>query len=267
MIFIKILRINFKFNLSESSPSCISMVRETKSFIHGFIRYPFLLFVSIVLMADLIIYLVVRSLVYAYEQSIVQGKIKNLLKLLLSSGTYQDYCKISSLIDDHIGATKWKSQEPSKLYDFVLIHELLNDLKSSMADLDVEHCRNIIIRSACKPNVANIEIEELYSRSFIGTKKLIETFQLTLLEAVRFVHANIEDKDEFLDKIDQLYGRSALYLSGGAMNCVYHVGLIKALFENNCLPSVLSGTSGGALFGSVLATWKDEVFDFNLGIA
>ena len=234
------------------------MVKDTTSIIHSLIRYPFLLFVGLILIIDLCIYFFVRMIVYFYEKSVVQGKLKHLLLLLAEADSYDEYCKIANLLDEYLQANQWKLHEHTKLYDYQLIKEVTINLQMAMEIEDVVHCREMITRSACKPNLANIDNEELYSRSFIGTKTLIEEYHSTLLDAVKFVYFHIDDKMEFLSKIDDLYGRTALNLSGGAMMCLYHIGLIKTLHENKCLPRVLSGTSGGALFGSVLATWKDE---------
>lgn len=44
-----------------------------------------------------------------------------------------------------------------------------------------------------------------------------------------------------------------LVLSGGAARCISHLGIIKALSEMGIKPHILSGVSGGALFGSGIA--------------
>jgi predicted acylesterase/phospholipase RssA len=44
-----------------------------------------------------------------------------------------------------------------------------------------------------------------------------------------------------------MYGRTALCLSGGASLAYYHLGVTKALFENDVLPNVFTGASAGAL--------------------
>eukprot|EP00834_Sanchytrium_tribonematis_P003859 NODE_166_length_14584_cov_1.124750.p2 type:complete len:500 gc:universal NODE_166_length_14584_cov_1.124750:4053-2554(-) len=231
---------------------------ENTSFFHRILKYPFLLGICIVLVLDLTIYLLVRLVVFGYESSVVHGKLKHLLQLLSECENFDEYCKVANLLDDHTKAVEWKKQNISKLYDFRLLQELTGNMKEAMITGDYELCRDILIRSACKPNVGNIDAEELYSRSFLGTKIIIREFLDTRLEAVKFVHSLALDKQEFLLKLDSLYGRTALNLSGGAFYCLYHVGVIKSLFENNCLPKVLSGASGGSLFGSVLATWRDE---------
>ena len=43
-------------------------------------------------------------------------------------------------------------------------------------------------------------------------------------------------KLEFFSEAKHAYGRTALLLSGGASLGFYHIGVIKALFEQNLLP-------------------------------
>jgi len=56
----------------------------------------------------------------------------------------------------------------------------------------------------------------------------------------------------------QAFGRSALLLSGGATLGLYHLGVIKALFENQLLPRIISGSSVGSIFASIVAVHTDE---------
>ena len=62
----------------------------------------------------------------------------------------------------------------------------------------------------------------------------------------------------FLKRARAAYGRTALVLSGGAMLGCYHFGTIKALFEEGCLPNIISGTSAGSVVGAVVCTRSDE---------
>ena len=58
-----------------------------------------------------------------------------------------------------------------------------------------------------------------------------------------------EEKRTFLKGIYKNYGRSALCLSGGAGFGYYHLGVVRALLQAGVLPTVITGTSAGALMG------------------
>jgi len=47
-------------------------------------------------------------------------------------------------------------------------------------------------------------------------------------------------------------------LSGGASFALYHIGVIKALYEEGLLPKIISGTSAGAIAASLICTKKPE---------
>jgi len=76
---------------------------------------------------------------------------------------------------------------------------------------------------------------------------LIETKQLSQ-----------EEKRTLFKGICANYGRTALCLSGGATFAYYHFGVVKALLEEDLLPDIITGTSGGALVAALVATRTNE---------
>ena len=57
---------------------------------------------------------------------------------------------------------------------------------------------------------------------------------------------NAAEKTEMFVHMRQSYGRSALMLSGGGGLGVYHIGVVKALFEAGLMPRIVSGSSAGS---------------------
>ena len=47
-------------------------------------------------------------------------------------------------------------------------------------------------------------------------------------------------------------------LSGGAALGIYHMGVVKSLWENGLLPHVISGSSAGSIVAAMLGTHSDE---------
>lgn len=68
----------------------------------------------------------------------------------------------------------------------------------------------------------------------------------------------LDDKRELFKSLHANYGRTALCLSGGATFAYYHFGVVKALLEEDLLPDVITGTSGGALVAGLVATRTNE---------
>lgn len=78
-------------------------------------------------------------------------------------------------------------------------------------------------------------------------KFLIETKQM-----------GMEEKRDLFRRLYANYGRTALCLSGGATFAYYHFGVVKALLEEDLLPNIITGTSGGALVAALVATRTNE---------
>ena len=68
----------------------------------------------------------------------------------------------------------------------------------------------------------------------------------------------LKAKLEFFAGLRQVFGRSALLLSGGATLGLYHLGVVKCLFEYNLLPRIFSGSSAGSLMAALVCTRTDE---------
>jgi predicted acylesterase/phospholipase RssA len=79
-----------------------------------------------------------------------------------------------------------------------------------------------------------------------------------------FLRLGLSDKEkakEFLF-MRQVYGRSALLLSGGGGLGIYHMGVVKALLEVGMLPRVISGSSAGSIVGQLKFVSKQTLACF-----
>eukprot|EP00439_Symbiodinium_sp_Y106_P043371 s1836_g5.t1 len=54
------------------------------------------------------------------------------------------------------------------------------------------------------------------------------------------------------------FGESCLYLSGGGMLGMYHLGTVRQLLDDGLLPDNLCGTSVGSIVGAFVATRTDN---------
>lgn len=71
-------------------------------------------------------------------------------------------------------------------------------------------------------------------------------------------YLSIEDKLTFLNEARHAHGRTALMLSGGAAMGLNHLGVVKALLDQDLLPKVVCGTSAGALVASIVGIFNDS---------
>lgn len=112
-------------------------------------------------------------------------------------------------------------------------------------------------------NLCGIGNPNLY-KCAVGTKELIERYTdqachtLHLIRTCHFEDFSLLDKYLFFRDTVQIYGRTALLLSGGASMGMYHIGVIKALYDQNLLPRIINGTSAGAIVASIFCVRNDD---------
>lgn len=106
--------------------------------------------------------------------------------------------------------------------------------------------------------------ESLYNKTYFGTKFIIEEFLENIINSLKLIndcetkYINAKDKLKTFARIQQDFGVTALCLSGGASMAYHQIGAIKAMLENNVLPHIICGTSGGALVGCFAAVRNDD---------
>ena len=241
------------------------------SLIRTILCWPLFCVASVFIIFDLILYSLVRYFVYLYETFIVHSNtVTDLLLQLRNSKSYSNWSFVANLLDSHLANNKWKLSPTNHYYDENLISAFnlnlsslllkADSINSSKRDSTLDLMK--ILKSAVRPNVGNIENEHLYSHSFVGTKLPIEEYYHQLIKSLEFVaDSNVitnAEKVSFYKSLRDVYGKSALCLSGGASMGYYHIGVAKALFENGLLPKIFTGTSAGSLIGALICCRTDE---------
>ncbi|KAK6527336.1 hypothetical protein TWF281_010520 [Arthrobotrys megalospora] len=123
-----------------------------------------------------------------------------------------------------------------------------------------------LIRTTLTRHLGGMGNVELYRHSYTGTKYLIESYIETALATLdALVNAPSIDPQlspkkilESLVATRQSFGRTALLLSGGATFGMNHIGVLKALWEADLLPRIISGASAGAIVAAVLSVRTDN---------
>ena len=188
----------------------------------------------------------------------------------------------------------WKEDPSSSHYDFKLISNRLSQLRKARESGDIAAII-FLLRTSLSRNIGDMGNPLLYSKTRCGTKKLIEDYidevtrQLIMIcEAPEVlvdqladvpkpdsplprqleghqaqVPLSLDDKLEFFLNTRQSFGRTALLLSGGSTMGLFHIGVIKALYECKLMPRIISGSSIGSLFAALVCTKTDtELFEY-----
>ncbi|KAF7457099.1 hypothetical protein HWI79_2335 [Cryptosporidium felis] len=101
---------------------------------------------------------------------------------------------------------------------------------------------------------------ELYSRQ--ENKKLVNINSFETSSGL-LLSSKIEDTASaslihYLELLGHSTGKTALCLSGGGALAMYHLGVVKVLLEQNIMPKIINGTSGGSIVAAILATKSNE---------
>jgi hypothetical protein len=229
------------------------------------LRFPLFILILCIILIELILYFAVRQIVNIWEYTFTwRGKKKQLRHRLHVAPNYDAWREAAKQFDTYLGLDAWKRDPADPVYDWRLIRKqarLLRELREQ-GEPGVYRLLDALTNGGVKSNLGGCENARLYSRTYYGTKDVIEDYVGQVIESLEHVYRSnaltIEEKLNFFKQASRNYGRTALCLSGGASFAYYHFGVLRALLDQNLLPKVLTGTSGGAMVAAIVGTRTDE---------
>ncbi|KAG0230565.1 hypothetical protein BGW42_000869 [Actinomortierella wolfii] len=183
--------------------------------------------------------------------------------LLKAATNYEQWSEAAVIMDRLQGKDAWKNNPVSPHYDYELLQERLDQLVAARQSGDLGSMI-FLLRTSLARNLGNVGRPELYDKTIIGTKRLIEDYNSEVIRQLNIICDTESDdfpmasKLEFFTHTRQAFGRTALLLSGGATMGLIHLGVIKSLWENQLLPRIISGSSCGSIIAAILCTRTDE---------
>jgi len=188
---------------------------------------------------------------------------RKLEKAMEQAASYEEWKEAAMAYDEARGFDRWRAKDSSTRFDNVSIRIRLDRLRSLRARHDN---RGLLftLNEGIHGNMGGMGNSALYDRAMFGTKQLIvdyvdeivDTLQLLADPAVDEI--SFEEKLDFFRRAHHCFGRSALLMSGSGMLLYFHVGVVKALWEQGLLPNIMSGASGGSVVGSLACTHTDD---------
>ncbi|KAL2167074.1 hypothetical protein VTG60DRAFT_1800 [Thermothelomyces hinnuleus] len=250
---------------------------ETREgYFYSLLKWPLLFIVGAWLLGLSVMYLATRMYISLYEQLIAwRGQRERLRRAMRSTNRYQDWAAAAQRMDDFFGNGRWKEQDEFAYYDSKTVKRVLEEMKRCRRRAErardrgePDECRQttedlkVLIEACVKSNFVGIENPRLYSQTYYGTKNLVQNYIDEVERSITFLidtdQLSKEEKRVMFKGICANYGRTALCLSGGATFAYYHFGVVKALLEEDYLPDIITGTSGGALVAALVATRTNE---------
>lgn len=239
------------------------------------LKWPFLLIVLGWITFLGVGYALTRIYIFLYEQWVTwRGKRESLRRELYKHENYDDWFQAAQALDEYLGNQRWKKLDEYAYYDHITIRNLSRQLRAVRTQVEKETQNDdpdsaVVVDELCnlleacvKANFAGVENPRLYSEAYSGTKDLVQEYIDEVHACIKVVSetrsAKNEDKYHHFKHLDTNFGRTALCLSGGATFAYYHFGVVRALLDNEVLPSIITGTSGGALVAALVGTRTDE---------
>ncbi|KAI6358319.1 hypothetical protein MCOR25_007360 [Pyricularia grisea] len=256
---------------------------ETREgYLYGLLKWPFLLIVGAWIVGLAVTYLFTRAYIFFYEQFVAwRGRREKLRRNMRATSRYPDWVTAARDLDNFLGNEAWKEQNEFAYYDSKTIRRVWDSLRRSRiraAQMEASGSQSsssssegkttpiedlkVLIEACVKNNFVGVENPRLYSQTYYGTKNLVQNYvdevEKSLTALLETKQLSMEDKRSIFKRVSANYGRTALCLSGGASFAYYHFGVVKALLEEDLLPDVITGTSGGALVAALVATRTNE---------
>jgi TAG lipase / steryl ester hydrolase / phospholipase A2 / LPA acyltransferase len=190
-------------------------------------------------------------------------KIRKLKKRMLKASSYSEWLEVATELDilekNHI----WQQKPESNFYHYDLIKERMDLIDTLLVNKKYEELAETIQETIYR-HLGDVTTGSLYTATYSGegknlTKqfldKIISTLNFICDEEISVFPAKVKLK---LFKIAlHNFGRTGLMLSGGGTWGIYHTGVVKALFENDLLPEIITGSSIGAVVAAAMCT-KDR---------
>lgn len=192
----------------------------------------------------------------------MKRSLKSLERAIEHAENYQEWLDASRQHDRLSGADEWKAIERSPHYDYELIRNRLWQIRQARERDDVNKLV-FHLHEGLHGNLGNISNPALYGHARVGGKHLIERYLDEVCTALDYLcdgdfeHFGLKQKLDFFETTGAAFGQSCLMLSGGAALGLFHVGVVKTLWEQGLLPSVISGSSAGSIVAAVVGSHSD----------
>ncbi len=191
------------------------------------------------------------------------GTQRQLQRALKKAGSYEEWRNAAEAHDRYKGLDRWRQRDHSKQYDYVSIRVRLDRLRSLKARHDNREML-FTLNEGIHGNMGGMGRAGLYGHALSGTKRLIEEYIDEIVHTLEHLATEdsgditFEEKLDFFRRASHCFGHSAFMMSGSGSLLYFHIGVVRALLQADLLPSVLSGSSGGAIVGSIVCSHTEE---------
>jgi len=186
-------------------------------------------------------------------------RVADLTVALERCRTYAEHRRVAVALDRATGMQAWRERDdalPLGLLNVSDLKDRITRYKRLERDGDA-HGLMWSLRADLHRRPAGSGSPQLYGMALSGTKLVVEEHSKVTASALDFLCDECEPESvparlSFFQEARHAFGRSALLLSGGATNGIYHLGVIRALRDVHLLPPIVSGASAGSIVAALL---------------
>ncbi len=182
---------------------------------------------------------------------------------MAAATSYKEWKSAAIAHDRKSGVQRWQKSDESKHFDYASIRRRLKRLRRLEARNDYAGIL-FALNEGLHGNIDGMGSSALYGKAKFSTKKLIVDYVDEVVSALDVLASSkargipMDERLDFFRRARHCYGCSALMMSGAGSLLFFHIGVVKALWLEGVLPDILSGSSGGAVVGSLVSTRSDE---------
>lgn len=180
--------------------------------------------------------------------------------------SYTDWLTYAISDDKVNDKLAWRESPESDLFHASLLQEHLEQMQALRKAGNGAELINLIIESLQRHSY-ELNNPKLYTYALSGTKLLIEEYFAEVERSIDyFCESEVNGfsktkKLKMLQESNRIHGETVLILSGGAALGIYHLGVTRALHQENLLPRIISGASMGALVAGSICSKTDAELD------
>ncbi|MDZ7587823.1 MAG: DUF3336 domain-containing protein [Parasphingorhabdus sp.] len=184
-------------------------------------------------------------------------------KEMAQAKSYAEWSAAAQAHDRASGAQLWRDSDESKHFDYRSVRKRLERLSALWKKQDNAGLL-YALNEGIHGNMDGMGHHRLFEKARFGTKQLIQDYVDAIVNSLEYLASDkvndisFEDKLDFFRRAQHCYGRSAFMMSGSGAFLFFHLGVVKALWNEGLLPHILSGSSGGSVVGALVSTHEDH---------
>jgi TAG lipase / steryl ester hydrolase / phospholipase A2 / LPA acyltransferase len=188
-----------------------------------------------------------------------------LKRSIRDASDFEEWQAVADQIDQLEGKNAWKQSFDGEECDYAHIKTEIADLRRMRMEHDIRGLVYAMQKILTREH-HNLNNPALFTKCMSGTKTLVTRYADEICATLEFIRDTefcndsfpISAKRAFFRDAKRSLGRTALCLSGGGALAMYHMGVIKTLLQRDCLPRIISGTSGGSIPAALVAIFRDD---------